>query len=80
MALTGIDYTADIEALRKIEKGVLVYSYEDKASLEVEGVDFNSAVSSMSALRKTAKSILEKASTDLMSILFEIHLIVWQAV
>ena len=41
---TGIDEHKDIETLRKMKKHVLIYSYEDRAHLESQGLNFLSSV------------------------------------
>lgn len=50
--LTGIDESTDTETLRKIYKDVLIYSYEDSESLEVDSIDFVSSVFNESFERK----------------------------
>ena len=42
--LIGIDESLDREALREINKDVLIYSYEDRKSLEEDNIDFVSSV------------------------------------
>lgn len=41
---TGIDRSLDTEALRTLNKHLLIYSYEDRASLETQDRDFISSV------------------------------------
>lgn len=46
--LTGIDELTDTDTLKNSNKDVLIYSYEDSKSLEIENVDFISSISNES--------------------------------